>query len=105
MSKNIIGTLEATKPFIMYKDINEELFKAIQKFPTWPTDPIHAASVVMEEAGELVKEVNQLTYEPHKSSHESVRKEALQLAAMSFRFLLSLEKYEYIPGEQHEQNI
>ena len=32
-------------------------------------------------------------------------KKALQLAAMSFRFLLSLEKYEYIPGKQHEQNI
>ena len=83
--------------------ILNEVSRATKKFPTWPTDPIHAAGVVAEEAGELHKEVMQLTYEPHKSSKESVRQEAIQLAAMSIRFLMSLDKYEYTPGKQHSQ--
>lgn len=84
-------------------EIATEIERATRKFPTWPTDPIHAFSVVSEEFGECQKEVLQLTYEPHKSSRESVRKEAVQLAAMSIRFLMSLDVYEYTPGTQHAQ--
>lgn len=81
-----------------------ELERAQSKFPTWPTDPIHAFAVVAEEFGEVQKEVLQLTYEPHKSSRESVRKEAVQLAAMALRFLTSLDRYEYTQCVQHSQN-
>ena len=84
-------------------EISEEIDRATAKFPTWPTDPIHAASVVMEEAGELAREVNQLSYEPHKSSKCRVREEAIQTAAMAIRFLLSLDFYEFKPGHQHSQ--
>ncbi|MBN9691332.1 MAG: hypothetical protein J0M24_13935 [Verrucomicrobia bacterium] len=80
-----------------------ELDRATSKFPTWPTDPLHAVGVVAEEMGELQREVLQLTYEPTKSTKESVRKEAIQLAAMSLRFLMSLDQYEYSPGPQHQQ--
>lgn len=80
-----------------------ELARAIEKFPTWPTDALHAVAVVGEEYGELHKEVLQLTYEPHKSSRAEVRKEAVQTAAMALRFLMSLDKYEYEPGAQHSQ--
>ena len=38
-----------------------------------------------EEFGELTKDILQLTYEPHKTSRESVRKEAIQTAAMALR--------------------
>lgn len=85
------------------RDILTEFHAATANFPQWPTDPLHALAVVQEEVGEVQKEVLQLTYEPHKSSVEKVRKEAIQMAAMSLRFLLSLDAYKYAPGEQHEQ--
>ena len=80
-----------------------EVAKATNKFPTWPTDPIHAAAVLHEEVGELAKAVLQCTYEPHKSNRDEVRKEAIQTAAMALRFLMSLDVYEYSPGVQHKQ--
>jgi NTP pyrophosphatase (non-canonical NTP hydrolase) len=86
-----------------FGEIFAELERATSKFPTWPTDPIHASSVVQEEAGELARECNQLTYEPHKSTPDKVRKEAVQLAAMAIRFLMSMDRYEYTPGRQHSQ--
>lgn len=81
-----------------------EVLRATKKFPTWPTDPLHALAVVQEEVGELTKEVVQLTYEPHKSSREAVRAEAVQTAAMALRFLMSLDAYEFQRGAQHSQN-
>jgi NTP pyrophosphatase (non-canonical NTP hydrolase) len=82
-------------------EVSKELDKAILKFPSWPTDPLHALSVLGEEFGELTKEVLQLTYEPHKSTRLSVRKEAMHTAAMAIRFLMSLDNYEYRSGRQH----
>lgn len=83
--------------------IEAEIARATAKFPTWPTDPLHAFAVVGEEYGECQKEVLQLTYEPHKSSKEAVQKEAVQLAAMAVRFLMSLDRYGYAPLAQHSQ--
>lgn len=83
----------------------QEVARAIHKFPTWPTDPIHAAAVVNEEAGELVKATTEWTYEPHKSTKADVRKEAIQTAAMALRFLVSLDHYQPVPCEQHTQEI
>ncbi|HEX4918029.1 MAG TPA: hypothetical protein VFV43_09055, partial [Limnobacter sp.] len=80
-----------------------EVAKATAKFPTWPTDPLHAVAVLGEEFGELTKAVLQHTYEPHKSTAEDVRTEAVQTAAMAIRFLMSLDKYKYTRGEQHSQ--
>lgn len=88
----------------IFNEIGHEVSRAIAKFPTWPTDPIHATGVLVEEVGELQKEVMQMTYEPSKSSHEAVRKEALQSAAMAVRFLMSLDKYVYSPQPQHSQD-
>lgn len=80
-----------------------ELSLALAKFPTWPTDPLHALAVLGEEFGELTKDVLQMTYEPGKTSAESVRKEAIQTAAMALRFVASLDAYIYKAGEQHRQ--
>lgn len=85
------------------EEVRAEIARAVTKFPTWPTDPLHAFAVVGEEFGETQKEVLQLTYEPQKSSHSKVRKEAIQLAAMAIRFVVSLEVYDYSPREQHKQ--
>lgn len=80
-----------------------ELSKALAKFPTWPTDPLHALAVLGEEFGELTKDVLQMSYEPGKTSAENVRKEAIQTAAMALRFVASLDAYIYKAGEQHRQ--
>lgn len=87
----------------IWDEVADEVKRATAKFPTWPTDALHAVGVVAEEMGELQKEVMQLTYEPDKSTEESVRKEAIQLAAMAVRFLMSLDRYKYTPRPQHSQ--
>lgn len=86
--------------------VMEELKHAVGKFPVWPTDPLHALSVLMEEVGELAKDMNEMIYEPRKGvTREKIRKEAIQCAAMSLRLLRSLEKYEYKPADQHKQEV
>jgi NTP pyrophosphatase (non-canonical NTP hydrolase) len=84
-------------------EVLAELERAMRKFPTWPTDPLHALAVLGEEFGELTKDVLQLTYEPHKTNAENVRKEAIQTAAMALRFAASLTRYSYLPADQHAQ--
>lgn len=91
------------QPAEMIGAVWSELERAIAKFPTWPTDPLHALAVIGEEFGELTKDVLQMTYEPGKTSAENVRKEAIQTAAMALRFVASLDTYIYKAGEQHRQ--
>jgi NTP pyrophosphatase (non-canonical NTP hydrolase) len=83
--------------------IESEVGKATQKFPTWPTDPLHAVAVLNEEVGELNQAVLQHVYEPHKSSPGDIRTEAIQTAAMALRFIMSLDRYEYFTSIQHSQ--
>lgn len=80
-----------------------ELARAVNKFPTWPTDPLHALAVLGEEFGELTKAMLQLTYEPQKTSAAAVRTEAIQTAAMAMRLAMSLGRYEYRQCPQHVQ--
>ena len=89
----------------LFGSIAEELGRAVVKFPTWPTDIIHAGAVVGEEGGELTKATLQVVYEPHKCSMADVRAEAVQTAAMAIRFLISLDAgaYELIASGQHIQ--
>ncbi len=84
-------------------DVMAELESAADKFPTWPTDPLHAVAVLSEEAGELVRAVLQAVYEPHKAGPREVRKEAIQTAAMALRFIHSEGRYDYTPAAQHPQ--
>jgi hypothetical protein len=86
-------------------EVLDEIERAIAKFPTWPTDPLHALAVLGEEFGELTKAVLQSVYEPHKSTPADVRAEAIQTAAMALRFLHSRDRYSYQPGAQHVQAV
>lgn len=86
------------------RDVLVEVKRATVKFPTWPTDPLHALAVLGEEFGELTKDMLQLTYEPHKTSTENVRTEAIQTAAMALRLCMSLDRYEYRACAQHHQD-
>lgn len=85
------------------KEVQAEMARATAKFPTWPTDPLHALAVLGEEFGELTKDMLQLCYEPHKTSRENVRKEAIQTATMALRLAMSLDVYDYKRGPQHSQ--
>lgn len=99
------GAEQAAPPFASgpLQAVLQELERATRKFPTWPTDPLHALAVLGEEFGELTKDMLQLTYEPHKTNADNVRTEALQTAAMALRLYMSLDQYQYRPGEQHSQ--
>lgn len=86
-------------------EVKAEMARAVTKFPTWPTDPLHAASVLGEEYGELTKAILETIYEYPKSTEKDVRKEAIQTAAMALRFLLSIDRYKYMTSDKHEQNL
>jgi NTP pyrophosphatase (non-canonical NTP hydrolase) len=81
-----------------------EVRRATEKFPTWPTDPLHALAVLGEEFGELTKAMLQHTYEPHKGvTQQDIRDEAIQTAAMAMRLAMSLPCYAYRKAPQHSQ--
>ena len=67
----------------------EELHRAEMKFPGWPEDVVHAAAIVGEESGELIEAALDAYY--GRGDIETVRKEAIQTAAMSVRLLIHLE--------------
>ena len=85
-------------------EVMAELARATAKFPTWPTDPLHALAVLGEEFGELTKAMLHFTYDPHKKvTRLDIRAEAIQTAAMALRLAMSLPLYDYAPGPQHKQ--
>ena len=84
--------------------VQAELARAVAKFPTWPTDPLHALAVLGEEFGELTKAMLQHTYEPHKGvTAQDIRDEAIQTAAMALRLAMSRPCYQYRRAPQHSQ--
>lgn len=70
--------------------IQAEITKAKSKFPTWSTDNIHRASIVSEECGEVVREVNLL--HEGRGSIDNLRTEIIQMIGTGFRFLEELDK-------------
>ena len=94
---------DGTRPALPVDEVLREVARATAKFPTWPTDPLHALGVLMEEVGELSKAVVQEVYEPHKNEPGEVRREAIQAAAMALRLVMSLDHYEFSPCPQHRQ--
>lgn len=72
--------------------IADELVRAEEKNPSWPTDVIHAAAIVNEESGELLQASIQHIYEADRllKMHEK----AIHTGAMAIRFLINFEKYE-----------
>lgn len=88
-----------------HTEVEPELRRAVNKFPMWPDDMLHATAIIGEEYGELIKDVLQYHYEPAKAkSIESIRAEAIQTIAMLHRFLNSLDTHKYVQPslDQHE---
>jgi NTP pyrophosphatase (non-canonical NTP hydrolase) len=73
-----------------------ELDLAKAKWPDWPVDPVHAAAVVSEEAGELVQAANDFCYSG--GNLDRMKAEAIQTVAMGLRFLDGLAMYERRKG-------
>ncbi len=81
----------------------KELLAAEKKFPGWPKDVIHAAAIVAEECGELVKAAIDFYY--GRGSKLELQREASQTGAMVYRFLMDLERYaSEVPTEQDVKN-
>jgi hypothetical protein len=87
----------------------EEIQRAEAKFPTWPDDPLHAVAIIGEEFGELQKAVLERAYESSSSEPEKrvlkceILDEAVQVAAMALRFIMSMDKYSWAPSNKHSQ--
>lgn len=74
-------------------EILMEIERAESIHPDWPADPIHAAAIMMEEAGEVVKAVNDSV---EKGSYtEDCKTEAIHAAAMCIRFLKNFDSYKW----------
>lgn len=84
-------------------EIVREIERAEKKFPTFPLDPIHAAAVIAEESGELVQASLQYVYEG--GDLPKMRGEAVQTAAMCFRFLNVLDKMEIFTPTQIKTEV
>ena len=79
----------------------EEFDRASKMWPGWPSDPVHAAAVVVEEAGELMQDALDLCYGKKNEAH--MANEAAQVAASAIRFLMSVGRYEQTPAKNHKQ--
>lgn len=62
-----------------------EVNRARKVHPLWPTDPIHAAAIVAEESGELVRASLRVTYEG--GTPDEITREAMHTAATCIRLL------------------
>jgi hypothetical protein len=80
------------------QEIETELTKAKDKYPWWPMDAIHAASIVSEESGELTQAANDHVFDEMnhhgKDTIRRMKKEAIQTAAMAIRFLENMGAYK-----------
>lgn len=63
-----------------------EMRRAEEKHPEWPEDIVHAAAIVAEESGELVRAAVNCYYENEQLRVE-VAEEAVQTAATCLRLL------------------
>lgn len=90
-----------TAQIVINEEVRREMARALRKFPTWPTDPMHALGVVAEEHGELAKALLERIYADGPVGN--VSKEAIQLAAMALRFADSLDRYAFTKSHQHAQ--
>ena len=82
-------------------DIVAELERAERKFPGFPNDPVHAAAIIVEEAGELQQAALQFTYEG--GGFDDMCKEAVHTGAMALRFLLNIHMMWKRPSELVER--
>ena len=75
---------------IALAQIFSEVERAEKLHPDWPTNPIHQAAIVTEEAGELLQA--SLNHNEHKGSKKAMITEAIHTAATVIRFLKNIKE-------------
>lgn len=73
------------------KSILVELHLAERLYPTWPADPVHAAAIVTEEAGEALQAANNARW--HGGPMSAMEAELVQTGAMAVRALKNLRNF------------
>lgn len=86
-------TVQTSLPSTIVQAVLNEVERATT-LHRWPEDIIHAAAIVAEESGELIREAVNIEYE--YGDRDKAQKEAIQTAAVCFRFLLGLAEGTYM---------
>lgn len=84
-----------------FEVIRQELRKAQSKHPEWPASPTHAAAIVCEESGELIREALHLEHEGI-GDEDRYLKEAIQTAAVCVRLLMNKRDTDMTAGKASE---
>lgn len=69
-----------------------EYQQAMEQHPQWPADHVHAAAIVAEESGELVKAAIDHHYE--NGQYFNIHNEAIDTAATCLRLLVNMPELE-----------
>ena len=72
------------------RSIISELSRAEKVYPDWPTDMVYQASIMNEEAGEVVQAVNNFVMH-NSGSIKDIHDELIQTGAMVLRCLKNLD--------------
>lgn len=83
--KSVHGREQAAINLIMH-----ELREAEEQHPSWPEECIHAAAIVVEEAGELLRDCATFEESGDQDLISCMSDEATQTGAMAVRFLKNL---------------
>lgn len=67
-----------------------EYERAVNKHPLFPKDKIHAAAIVCEESGELIRECLNNVYH-NENNITNIKTEAIQTIVTAIRFLENLD--------------
>jgi NTP pyrophosphatase (non-canonical NTP hydrolase) len=71
--------------------ICEEYVRAVEAWPNFPLEVVHAAAIVGEEAGELLQAANNVRWKDDDiANRENLLEEATQVGAMAVRFLINV---------------
>jgi len=71
--------------------IVDEYYSACKQHPHWPTDIVHQTAIMMEEAGESIREALRIEYK-EGACLDDLKKEVIQTGAMCLRLLINLPK-------------
>lgn len=82
-------TTDSPQTACLLMEINMEVERAEKKHPMWPEDNAGRALIILEEAGEIAKAIND-------GDHGNLRTEIIQTAATCIRFLKALQVDEAV---------